>query len=250
MSEPNSMPTPEEENIVPKNYFSRLGGVYMSPGESFAEIGRAPRLLVPIIVLLIVGGIQGFYLVSNVDVSAIMAQATPQGQIPPEQMALVEPMIKAMIMVSSCIGTLLVTLAIAAVFMLISKIMTVENRFKAVFAVTVYAITAVTIVSFILMVLVISLKGSEGLDIRNMSNILSSSLGAILANLFGNDILPKFFMQLANYVEVFVIWQIVLLSIGYAAVSKKLKTSRVATWLTVLYGIIAVIGAGISSMVG
>lgn len=250
MSESNSASVPEEEKVVPKNYFSRLGGVYISPGETFAEIGRAPRLLVPIIVLVIIGFAQGYYLTSNIDVATLLSAANAQGQVPPEQMAIIGPFIKAMILVSSGIGTLVVTLVIAAVFMLISKILAVENRFKAVYAVTVYAVTAVSIVSFVVLVVVVSLKGPEGLDLRNASNILSSSLGAILASLFGDDILPKFFMKLAGYVEFFAIWHIVLLSIGYAAVSKKLKTSTVATWLTILYGIIALIGAGIGSMTG
>ncbi len=250
MSESNSTSAPEEENAVPRNYFSRLGGVYMSPGETFAEIGRVPKLLVPIIALVIIGFAQGYYLASYIDLATLLSATNAQAQVTPEQMAVAGPLIKAMILLSSGIGTILGTLVIAAVFMLISKIIAVENRFKAVYAATLYAVTAVTIVSFVLLVIVISLKGPEGLDIRNASNILSSSLGAILANLFGDDILPKFFMKLAGYVEVFAIWHIVLLSIGYAAVSKKLKTATVATWLSIIYGIIALIGAGIGSMIG
>jgi hypothetical protein len=43
---------------------------------------------------------------------------------------------------------------------------------------------------------------------------------------------------------------IALLAIGYAAVSRKLKTGRAAFWLGAVYAIVAVIGAAISSAFG
>ena len=64
----------------------------------------------------------------------------------------------------------------------------------------------------------------------------------------GDDALPKFVIGLANAVDAFAIWKIVLLAIGYSVVSKKLKTGTAASWLVLGYSIYAVISAAASSM--
>ena len=82
-----SMP---EESPKPKNFFSRLEGVYFSPKTAFQEIGRSPGVLVPIIVLIVISMLGGYYLTTKVDlqsaVVAQMEQRVQQGQITQEQM--------------------------------------------------------------------------------------------------------------------------------------------------------------------
>ncbi len=51
-----------EEAPKPRNFFSRIGGVYASPRDAFGEIGRAPRVFVPMIILSIISLLVGFYL--------------------------------------------------------------------------------------------------------------------------------------------------------------------------------------------
>ena len=249
---------PETEEPRPKSFFSRLAGTYFSPGETFREIGRSPAVLVPIIALIIFGFLQGFYLSKNFDMESMFSNMADQGQtqsqMTPEQkerveqqMAFMAKFMGAFVLVGSVVGTLIVALIIAGVFRLICRLVDVENTFKAIFCVTAYVFLAVSIVSFALLALVASFKDPSELTYVNMRSLLTSNLGAILGSLFGEDILPKFFMKLFGYVDVFVIWYIALLSIGYAAVSPKLKTARVATWFSVLYGVIAVISAAIGS---
>jgi hypothetical protein len=249
MPEDDAVSMPEEESVKPKSYFARLGGVYVSPGAAFKEIGRAPRLGIPIVVLIVIGFLLGFFLSTHIDIEALLQQqqSTAQSQISLEQIA---PVVKGAIILVSGIGSILSALVIAAVVLLISKIVNAENRYGALLAVAVYSATAVTIVSGVLLALIVTLKGSGELDPRNISSALSSSLGAILAHLFGEDFLPKYLMKLLNYVEFFVIWRIVLLSIGCSAVSRKLKTSTIAAWLVGLYAIIALIGAAVGSLRG
>jgi hypothetical protein len=156
---------------------------------------------------------------------------------------------KVFMIISTGIGNLLYALLIAGGFMLISKLIGAENNFKAIFCVTIYVAIAISIVSFALLMLVIRIKDPTDLSPLNIGSMLSSSLGAILEGLLGANALPKFLMKLANFVELFAIWHIVLLSIGYSAVSRKLKTATVATWLSVVYGIIALIGAAVMSTI-
>jgi hypothetical protein len=248
------------EEFKPKNFFIRLWGTCLSPSETFREVGRSPAVLVPIIALIIFGFLQGFYLTKYFDMESALnmsaAQAQTQGQLTPEQKERVEQQrvfitkfLKVITIVSTSVSSVLVALIVAGVFKLISKLVGVENGFKAIFCVTAYAMLAVSIISFALLVLVASFKDPSELTYANMRSLVSSNLGAILGGLLGEDSLPKFFMNLARYVDAFAIWMIALLSIGYSAISVKLKAARVATWLGVLYGIIALIGATFGSLV-
>jgi hypothetical protein len=248
-----SEPKPEEEAVEARNFFRRLGGAYISPGETFREIGSSPKVLAPIVAMIIIGLLVGFYLERNLDLQSIMAgqmqKAIEQGRMTKEQMEQQMPIIvkfvSIVLVVGTAVGSLLLSLIIAAVFKLITTIISAENRFKAVFTVTCYTMIAVSIIQSALLILVLQLKGAGELDISNVNSLLASNLGALISSVLGEDALPKFFMSLAGWVDIFAIWTIVLLSIGYAAVSRKLKTATAATWLTTLYVIIALIGSAI-----
>ena len=245
------------EAIKPRSFFSRLGGVYTSPGEAFKEIGRSPGVFIPIIVLVLISVLAAYYLTLKIDLSALGAaqleSMVEQGRLTKEQMeqqmAVMSKFAGIQVIVVGAIGNLLIALAIAGVFKLISSFISAENRFKALFAVTLYSLIAVYIVQSVAMVLVLSFKNPADITATGMSSILASNLGALLSSVLGEDALPKFLMRLLSFVDIFAIWIIALLSIGYAAVSRKLKTSTVATWLVVLYGVIAVISAGLSSLI-
>jgi hypothetical protein len=245
------------EAIKPRSFFSRLAGTYTAPGETFKELGRSPGVLMPIIVLVVISVLAAYYLTQKIDLSSLGAaqleSMVEQGRITKEQMeqqmALVSKFAGAQVIVVGAIGNLLIALVIAGVFKLISSFISTENRFKALFAVTMYAMIAVSIVQSVAMVLVLSIKNPGEITATGMSSILASNLGALLSGILGEDALPKFLVRLLSFVDIFAIWIIALLSIGYAAVSRKLKTSTVATWLVVLYAIIAVISAGLGSLI-
>jgi hypothetical protein len=246
-----SQPTPETEEAPPKNFFSRLGGVYFTPGETFKEIALSPRVFVPIIVLIIIGLLAGYYLMRNLDLQSMMAEqlegAVKQGSITQEQMeqqlTLVAKFAGIQVLVSAGLGSLVFSLIIAGFAKMLSAFVGAENRFKALLSVTLYTMIAVSIVQSVLLVVILHFKGPGDLSLTNLNSVVASNLGAVLAGILGEDALPKFFMNLANYIDLFAIWMIALLAIGYSAVSRKLKTATAATWLVAAYGVIAVIGS-------
>ena len=227
--ESRSESAPGTELPESKNFFSRLAGVYFSPRETFREIGLSPKVLVPIIAMIVIGALAGIYLSRNLDVESMMAgrmeEAVAAGRMTQEQMeqqlALVSKFASTQMVVFAAFGSLAVTLLVAAGFKLISSLIGAENRFKSVFAVTIYAMIAVSIIQYALIVLILSLKGSGGVDISNINSLVASNLGAVFAGILGEDALPKFLMRLAGYVDIFAIWIIALLAIGYSAVSRK-----------------------------
>jgi hypothetical protein len=250
--------SPEAQPPKYENFFSRLAGVYFSPRDAFREIGVSPRVLIPIIVLVVVSALVGFYVSRNIDMEALVAgqleQAVAQGRMTQEQAdqqaTVIAKYAGLQFIIIAPLASLLMVLLIAAGFKLISSLMSVENTFKAVFAVTLYAMLAVSIVQSALTVFVLYLKGPEGMDASSVNSLVASSLRALISGLMGDDALPGFFMKLAGFVDLFAIWIIALLAVGYAAVSRKLKTSRAAFWLVAVYAVIAVIWAAISASLG
>ena len=248
-----SEPQPQKETVEARNFFSRLGGVYFSPRETFLEIGNSPKVLAPIIAMIIIGLLVGFYLSKNLDLQSLivnqMQKAIEQGRMTKEQMEQQLPFVLRIagiqLVVVAAVGNLVLSLIIAAVFKLITTLISAENRFKAVFTVTCYTMIAVSIIQSALLILVVHLKGPGGLDISNINSVLASNLGALISSILGEDALPKFLMRLAGWVDVFAIWRIALLAIGYAAVSRKLKTATAATWLAAVYVVVALIGSAI-----
>jgi hypothetical protein len=255
-SEPNTESLPNTVAPTPRNFFSRLLGVYFSPGETFREIGRSPRVLVPIIVMVIIGFLLGFYMTRRLDMQSMMAaqfeKQVAQGQMTKEQveqqLPLMSKIVGIQILLAAALGNVIVSLVVAGVFKLVSTLIGAENGFKAIFSVTLHTMIAVSIISSALFVLILSFKDPAEISFENLNSLVSSNLGAILTSMLGKDGLPKFFMKLAGWVDLFAIWMITLLAVGYSAVSQKLKTATAATCLGVLYGIVAVIGSIIGAL--
>ena len=245
-----------EESPRPKNFFSRLEGVYFSPKEAFQEIGGSPRVLVPIIVFIAIGLLSGYYLTTKVDFQAMaaaqMEQRVQQGQVSPEQMeqqmAVVSKFMGLSVIIGAGISSPIICLIIAGFIKLISTFTGAENRYKALLAVCLYTMIAVSIVSTILMIVILYFKRPGEITATSINSVVASNLGAVLESILGENVLPKFFMAVARGIDIFNIWIIALLAIGSSAVSKKLKTSTAATWLVGTYAIIVIIGAVFSAV--
>jgi len=248
----------QEEAVKANNFFTRLGGVYFSPREAFTEIGLAPRLVIPIIAVFLISAFGGWYIAQKIDTAALtraaLEQAVKQGQITEEQMNQQAAMISAVsgpiTALSSSFSALLLCLAIAGYGKLFSMIAGIKNSFKSLFEVSLYSILAVSVVSLVLTVIILQIKGQKNINVAAANSIVASNLGSWIASIAEADVLPKFVMRLAGAVDIFNIWRIALLSIGFSAVSKKLKTSAVAMWLSVPYFIFYAISAAVGFVFG
>jgi hypothetical protein len=245
----------QEETVKAKNFFARLGGVFFSPREAFTEISRAPRILIPILAVFLVGGISAQSVSIKVAPSAqIKAQIGGLAEmIPEEQLAAMDkqPSVPGRIFsaISSGISMLILCVIVAAYGRIFSMITGSENQYKSLLEVSIYVWTAITIVSTVLTAIVLQIKAPGTAMVQEMPDI-ASSLGSWIEGIAGTDVLPKFIMGLAKAVDIFAIWMIALLAIGFSAVSKKLKTSTAAMWLGGIYAIFALLGAAVSSAFG
>jgi hypothetical protein len=247
-----------ETTITPNapggNFFSRLMGIYFSPGETFKGFVANPSILAPIIGLILLGGIVGYMFFAKVDFAQVIAPQVEQmveaGRIQKEQapqvIAMQATFAKYMALVMGFVGNILFSLIVAGLFKLVSLVLGKENTYKSLLSVTLYTFLAVGILSSLLLVAMIFIRGSE-FDIQNP---LGTNLGSLLAVLFDQSSLPKFIWSLARAVDIFYLWIIVLLGIGYAAVTRRLKAMTAGMILGALYFGLAIVGAALGAIFG
>lgn len=251
------------ESIKPGSFFSRLGGVYSAPRDSFTEIGRSPKVVLPILVMAIIAVVSTYGTSMKVNLQSmvidqIAEQQVAQGNMTQQQADQLRersgnPSIAATIfgLLAAGIGSILVPLVLAGIAKLISAVfLGAENRFSGIFSVTLYVWIAVGIVHTVLFLLVLYFKNPADITVGSINSLVSSDLASILKSILGEDALPKYLGRVLGYIDIFPIWRIALLSIGYSAVSRKLKTATAATWMIAIYAIVALIGSAIPPIFG
>lgn len=222
-----------DENIAPQlSFINRLLGVYFSPGETFADVGRSAGVALPLVILILLTVVSTVVTLGRLPTDQLMFEQVDrmveEGRLTPEQaeqqreqMAKVAPYTKIIGAVSAGLFVLLLPLMMAGVARLVMMMMGIESRFLPLWSVSVYTMLAVSIISIALFTFIVFIKPPEEIDLRNP---LNSNLAAILT-LAGVTGLPKFVTGLLSYVDIFYIWKVILLGIGYAAVAPRLKAS-------------------------
>jgi len=255
-----SKPANAEPEPAPQNFFSRLIGVWFSPGETFAEIGRAPRMLAPMLALMVIGSVAGYLMIERIGLRNFfrpqLEQAVARGRISQEdadrrlEVMATGPaaaVTKWSFPVVGLIQYPIMALILVGLAKLITMLMGGDNGFKPLFSVSLYALLGMGVVSSVLFVVVLYLKSPEEIDINNL---VGSNLAALLSMALSKDGLPKFVMALARWVDVFGIWLITLLAIGYAAVTRQIKTSTFGIALGGIYLVVALIAASWAALTG
>ncbi len=257
-------PAVSEAAPKPQNFFARLSGVLFSPGETFAEIGRAPRVLIPLICLALLGGLTQFAVTNRYGYENMMrkqidmqTEMMEKFNAPPEQVEIAKKKAEEQLKPENitrgklqgaggaAFFFIVMVLIVAGVFKLFTAIMGASNTFKGVLSAVCFAYLAVGVVSFLVTVLSVYLKNPEDIDVMNP---VASNLGAILT--MAGAGLPKFVTGLASFIDVFSIWRIVLLAIGCAAVTVKMKAGTAAIPHVLLYVLGALVGSFFASMMG
>ncbi len=255
---PSGAPSSADSPGVIAGAIGRLTGIYFSPSETYPGIGRAPKFILPMILLGLVVALSSFVLTNRIGYENLIrkqmepivqagwiTQEQADVQIERQTSGAAATWGKVSGPIFGAIGYVIVILALTALFKLVSMVVGAENDFKPLLGVTAWTFLALGIVQTALMIMVLYLKSPDDIDIMNP---VGSNLAALLSVV--STSIPKFLKALASWVDVFGIWRIFLLAIGYAAVSRKLKTATAAAFLIVLYLIGAVIFSAVASMFG
>ncbi|MCC7496148.1 MAG: YIP1 family protein [Bryobacterales bacterium] len=227
----------------------RLTGVIANPVAAFTDIAARPRWWVPALLVILV------------QLSFIHAYSTHVGweglirhqiesnsrmqQLPAEQVErIIEQQSKFGAVAgyaSALLGPILMTLVAAALFKGLFSILDASMPFKAAYAATWYALLPGAL-SAVLAIGVMYGKDPVDFDIRNP---LAFNAGAYL----DKDSTATFVHSLATSFDLFSIWLVILLGIGYAAASRmKVTTGKSIGLVAIIWTILVLVKAGLASI--
>jgi hypothetical protein len=231
-----------------KSTWQRIIGVFFSPGETFEDIVRRPDILWPLIILTLVGFITTVLVMPHLDFDAVVAQQTEMMQKQGKQMsdADVERMgriTKAMAKVAGYIGPLFIIvgyLLIALVLWGAFRLMGGEGDFKQSLSTTLYSFFPRMVLGGIIGTVVIMMRGM--VDPTQAASVMMTN-PAFLVDMKAQPIL----FALLTSLDIFMLWTIVLLTIGFSKVSR-LSKGKSAAIIVSLWIVTVAIKLGFAAM--
>jgi hypothetical protein len=224
---------------------ARFWGVLTSPRATFADVAAHPRWFGMMALVLVVTAVcMGGFFSTEVGQTAWLDKAVESAQqsgrtMPESQMAVMEKMAGYMGPIYAA-STLLVAplmwLAVTGIlFAVFNAALGGVSTFKQLFAVFVHS-TAITVIQQLFVT-----------PLNYFRETLSSAtnLAVFLPMLDEGSFLAK----LLGTIDLFMIWWVILLAIGLGVLFKR-KTGPIAAGLFVVYGVIAVIVAAVTSRGG
>jgi len=221
-----AVPVPESGG----GFLQNLIDLYFSPREAFTRIVRSPRILVPLVVYaLLVLGFTGVWM-SRMDphefMKAQIEESPRADQMSAEQKEqIVEQQAKFMPIFGWVVGPVFITLmllVIAGSLMFIFRFFYAgEVSFKQALAIVTWVFLAVSIISIPVTLTVLSLKGDWNVD---PNQAVQANLGLLL----DKSTAAKPLWALFSSIDVFVLWMIFLLAVGFGVASRKPTSS--ALW--------------------
>ncbi len=224
------------------NFFERVTGIVISPGRVMADLAEKPRILFPLFLIALQIIVVYSLRLSLFKDSLIQSYSAQSGYL--ESLsgnAMTPEMLEKSVqqglvwgLASLPISSLLMWLVITLIFFAVIKIGGGEGRFKHYLSVIGYS--HVIYALYLLLVLIISFfTGSLYIDIPLTS----------FANLLGSDMKGTFLFGIMKGLDVFSIWQYVVMAIGLATVSKFRKKYVCYIFVAVFFIIgLAIAGTG------
>jgi len=210
----------------------RLTGVLFNPRPTFADIARRPSWIAPIVLLTLLGIGVSYVMNQRVDWSAFIHQQAEKSsrfaQMSDQQKdQALAPQIKYAPAFTYAIGLLaniIVAVILAGIYLGAFKLSAgAELNFGKSLAIASHALMP-SAIAVVLGIITMLLKQPGDV---NPQNFLASNVGAFLSS----DA-PRWEVSLGSSLDVFWIWTLILLAIGYSATNpKKLSTAKAARFV-------------------
>ena len=228
------------------NVLSRLAGVFFEPGKVFADIAERPGFawVAPMVVATLLGLCFSYAVSTHVGwdqiVRKTIANNPRTADLTPEQREqAIERGAKfagGIAWVGAVVGPAFFTMIIAGILTgLFNALLGSELKFSTMFSITAYAFLIRGLYS-ILLILIMYLKPPEEFDIQ-----LSPFS---IAGYLNRQETPKWLFSLAGSIDLFTLWTIVVLAIGFSVASKKLSFTKSLTGIAIpwLVWVVALMG--------
>jgi Yip1 domain len=227
---------------------SLLFKVLWSPGEALFFLSKNPKVLTPILFLILFSIVTGAVLVTKLDSAELTMRALERSRsnLSDEQKAQLRrqmgsPVVKVFTFVSAVVGALLVVLIVAGIYFALFTMLGREGGFKAFLSITAYAFVP-TIFR--------SLAAVLSAYVVPPSSLMPDELGSLSPAVFlDRDAMSPVVFTAVNTIDLVTIWVLILLWIGYGFVTRKSlsKVSRAAAILGVfmLYVALRLVSAAV-----
>jgi hypothetical protein len=233
----------------PKSGLQRVAGVLFSPGETFSDIARKPDILIPLLLIIVVGFVSVILVAPHLDFDAMLSQQREMMKeknpnMSEQDMERVERFQKGAMKAGPWFGPIIIvvmTVITAGVLLLAFRLFGGEGSFMQAWSTVLYAWIPRVIQSIIVSIIVLA-RGK--VNPMEMDTVVKSNLGFLV------DIKehPGLFSLLAS-IDLFTIWYIVLLIIGFAIVAK-VSRAKSATIVLSIWLLIILIKSGAAGLMG
>ncbi|HVO56944.1 MAG TPA: YIP1 family protein [Dongiaceae bacterium] len=215
---------PEAPEPAKISAFGRLIGVFFSPKGTFEDIARRPSWVLPVVVMTVLGIATAFVMNQKVDWREVASKrieespraANMSADQKEQQLAMSAKISPAIAYVFGTIGPILAVVIVAAVMLLVyNMIGGASATFGQAMGVVSHAFF-VTIIGTVFLIAILYLKPPGTVD---LDNPVATNVGAFLP-----ESTPKPVQALAKSIDIFSIWQLLLIAVGFTAINaKKLK---------------------------
>ena len=217
--------------------FARVTGVLFSPGATFEDIARKPSWLAPMVILVVLNLVMIGILVKKVDWSSMIRQqiesSSRASQLTEDQkdqqIALGVKIAPYAAWGGGILGIPIVSLVMALVYWLGFNLFKGAGlKYSTAFGITVHALVP-SIVAFILTGIILYLKPAGEIN-PDPARMAATSLAAFLPSTA-----PKWLVSLGGSLEIFWLWCMALLAIGFSAANPR-KISKGSAF-AIVFGI-------------
>ena len=243
-----SAPAPAPAAEPKPNGLARIGGVLFSPDATFASIARRPTWVAPLIVLILISIASGVILSGRIDWGAPAREAMEQRKdVRPEDAARAERMANAFGKVIAYAGPIflvIIMLIVSGILLLAFRLFGGEGNFAQAWSATLYAYMP-SVIKSIAVLAVLVIKGGTAISPIALATLVRSSP----AFLFDPKTNPMAFALATNF-DIFSLWVMVLLIIGFAHLARvsKGKSAAIVITLYVVKALLGLIGPAIQSL--
>ena len=212
---------------------ARLIGVFFEPGKVFADVAQRPRWIAPILISILIGMGLVYAISTHIGWEQTIRKTlennprTADLTIDQKEAAIARGAQVASVIgwAGAVVGAPLGVLIIAGVLTgLFNALMGTDLKFAQTFAITAYALLVRALLAALL-ILLVYLKPPDQFNIQ-----LSPFSPAAYMNRLET---PKWLMSLAGSLDLFTIWALILLAIGFSVASKKLSFSKCLTAIAI-----------------
>lgn len=224
------------------SFTQRLTGIFFEPGKTFADINRKPSWLGIFLLMSVFTLALAYVSAARVDPEVAIRKALEASpfQLSEEQKEQAiqqgvarqrNPLYKYGTPLVAPVFVLILYAIIAGLFLLIFVLMGAPLTFKKSYAVTMWGLAPPGIIQQILGIVLLYIKDPNTVDITQ--GVVMSHLGGLV-----DSKAQPVLGSLLSSIDLFSFWSIVLLAIGFAAISaKKLTTKKAAVGIVIIWAL-------------